>query len=88
MCLAIVGGRTQKDVDNTFNRAFLSARQPGSAIKPLVVYTPAFERGTLASTIMMDNPIEGGPQNAGKTYKGSMTIREAVSVPLIPFLMN
>lgn len=85
--LAIVGGRTQKDVDNTFNRAFLSARQPGSAIKPLVVYTPAFERGTLASTIMMDNPIEGGPQNAGKTYKGSMTIREAVerSINTIPY---
>ena len=42
MVRAIVGGRSQDDVEGyTLNRAFQSFRQPGSAIKPLIVYTPA-----------------------------------------------
>ena len=40
---------TTKNNDNeniySLNRAFQSFRQPGSSIKPLVVYTPALERG-------------------------------------------
>jgi penicillin-binding protein 4 len=76
--VAIVGGRTQEGVDNSFNRAFLSYRQPGSIIKPLVAYTPAFEKGMLASTIVVDRPLKNGPKNAGNTYRGPITIREAV----------
>lgn len=76
--VAIVGGRTQEGVDNTFNRAFLSYRQPGSTIKPLVAYTPYFEKGKLASYKMVDKPIEDGPKNAGRNYRGSMSLREAV----------
>ena len=34
--VAIVGGRSQ--TGNTFNRAFLAIRQPGSSIKPLIAY--------------------------------------------------
>ena len=40
--VAIVGGRGTED---QFNRAYLSARQPGSCIKPLLDYTPAFDTG-------------------------------------------
>lgn len=85
--VAIVGGRTQEDVNNTFNRAFLSFRQPGSTIKPIVVYTPAFERGMIASTKMTDKEVENGPQNAGKNFRGEMELREAVerSINTIPF---
>lgn len=46
MVCAVVGGRSQEDVKGyTLNRAFQSPRQPGSSIKPLNVYTPAFELG-------------------------------------------
>lgn len=75
--VAIVGGRSQEITGNALNRAFQSYRQPGSSIKPLVVYTPAFERGYTPDTIMVDEPIEDGPKNAG-TYSGAITIRTAV----------
>ena len=62
MVRAIVGGRSQDDVEGyTLNRAFQSFRQPGSAIKPLIVYTPALERGYTPDTIVVDEPIENGP---------------------------
>jgi penicillin-binding protein 4 len=85
--IAIVGGRTQKDVDNPFNRAYLAYRQPGSAIKPIVAYTPAFEKGMLASTTMTDKPIKNGPKNADRSYHGKVTLRYAVekSFNTIPF---
>ena len=75
--VAIVGGRSQEITGNTLNRAFQSYRQPGSSIKPLVVYTPAFERGYTPDTIVVDEPIEDGPKNAG-IYSGAITIRTAV----------
>jgi penicillin-binding protein 4 len=89
--VAIVGGRTQDDVANTFNRAFLAYRQPGSAIKPIVAYTPAFEKGKLASSIMTDKAVKDGPSNWDNRFHGSMTLRKAVeqSWNTIPFqLMN
>lgn len=43
--VAIVGGRSQETETYTLNRAFQSFRQPGSAIKPLIVYGPALENG-------------------------------------------
>lgn len=84
--LAIVGGRTQEDAPNPYNRAFLSYRQPGSIIKPIIVYTPTFQGDKLASTVMNDQKMENGPQNATGTYAGYMTLREAVarSVNTIP----
>ena len=41
---AMVGGRKQDFAGYTLNRAYQSFRQPGSAIKPLLVYTPLFEQ--------------------------------------------
>ena len=47
--VAMVGGRSQDiDAGLTLNRAFQSHRQPGSSIKPLVVYAPSFEKGILS----------------------------------------
>lgn len=76
--VAIVGGREQEHVGYSLNRAFQSYRQPGSSIKPLLVYTPAFERGYTPDTIIIDEKIEDGPANADKTYAGPMDIRTAV----------
>lgn len=77
--VAIVGGRSQEVNGYTLNRAFQSYRQPGSSIKPLIVYTPALERGYTPDTIVVDEEIEDGPENAGKTYSGEITLREAVA---------
>lgn len=77
--VAIVGGRSQNFSGYTLNRAFQSHRQPGSAIKPLIVYTPSFENGYTPDTIVDDHPIENGPENASGTYAGKMTVRTAVA---------
>ncbi len=76
--VAIVGGRGQKSSVYTLNRGFQSTRQPGSTIKPLVVYTPALENGYTPNTIVDDHKFEGGPSNAGGTYSGKITMRQAV----------
>ena len=74
--VAIVGGRGKKD---EYNRAYLSARQSGSSIKPLIDYTPGFESGAYSpSTIVNDHKFENGPDNAGGSYYGDIRLREAV----------
>ena len=74
---AIVGGRSQDDVSADYNRAYLSFRQPGSSIKPLIVYTPALERGYTASSTVVDSKEPDGPSNAGN-YSGAISLRTAV----------
>ncbi len=77
--VAIVGGRSQKVLTGfELNRAYQSYRQPGSAIKPIVVYTPMFERGYTPSTIVRDEQFEGGPRNSNGVYSGDITIRYAL----------
>lgn len=75
---SIIGGRTQEDVANTYNRAFLSYRQPGSTMKPLAAYTQSFENGLLPTSIVTDEPIKNGPSNWDGRYHGSMNVTEAV----------
>lgn len=75
---AVVGGRRQDYKGHMFNRAYQSYRQPGSAIKPLIVYTPLLERGYTADTLLMDEPIEDGPENYDGIYRGEITVRYAV----------
>lgn len=76
--VAIVGGRYQKSKGYTLNRAYQSYRQPGSAIKPLIVYTPYFENGNYPDKIVVDKKFEGGPSNSNNTYAGKITVRKAV----------
>lgn len=78
--VAIVGGREQDVGVYTLNRAYQSHRQPGSAIKPLIVYTPFFERGNNPDTIVMDEEIEDGPK--ASHYYGAVTTRFAVEKSL------
>ncbi|HEX3078262.1 MAG TPA: PBP1A family penicillin-binding protein [Lachnospiraceae bacterium] len=75
---AIVGGRKQKTAGYTLNRAFQSYRQPGSAIKPLIVYTPSLENGHYPEEIVNDKKFEGGPSNSNGVYSGKITLRQAV----------
>ena len=76
---AIVGGRNPDSDGYSLNRAYQSFRQPGSSIKPLIVYTPALERGYTPDTIVEDKKIEDGPENADKAYMGKISLRDAVA---------
>ncbi len=75
--VAVVGGRGTEDA---FNRGYLSARQPGSTIKPLIDYGPAFDTGEYyPSRVVNDHKWEDGPSNSGGRYRGPVTIREALN---------
>lgn len=77
--VAIVGGRKQSNIGGfTLNRAFQSYRQPGSTIKPLVVYTPSIENGYTADTVVEDTKIDDGPANSGNSYLGNISLATAV----------
>jgi 1A family penicillin-binding protein len=78
--VAIVGGRSQEYNGYTLNRGYQSYRQPGSAIKPIIVYAPGFERGYYPDSIVVDEPIKDGPSNSGGGYSGKMELRKAIEV--------
>lgn len=80
--VAVVGGRSQKNENRiyTFNRAFQSYRQPGSSIKPLVVYTPALSKGYTPSSIVEDISVSVAKKtkNVSALHGTRMTLRSAV----------
>lgn len=77
---AIVGGREEDQEGYGLNRAYQSFRQPGSAIKPLLVYTPALEKGYTPNSTLDDSRMTGkdAVSNAGYSYSGSISLRRAV----------
>ncbi len=80
--VAIVGGREQKNIGYTLNRAYQSPRQPGSSIKPLLVFAPALEHGWSAGSTVNDSPMSTKDKhrvrNANGSYAGQITLRRAV----------
>ncbi|WP_293985916.1 transglycosylase domain-containing protein [Megasphaera sp.] len=75
--LAMVGGRGQ----DSFNRASMAVRQPGSAFKPFV-YLTALQHDMTPDTTMDDKPVTYGgwsPKNAGGSYSGTMTLSDALA---------
>jgi len=78
--VAIVGGRTADGYAGyTLNRAYQSFRQPGSSIKPVMIYAPLFERGYTPDTIVIDEAFAGGPKNYPNSYSGPITVKTAVA---------
>lgn len=77
---AIVGGRSQEHKGYTLNRGYQSYRQPGSAIKPLIVYTPSFERGYTPDSIVVDERIPDGPKNSDGSYAGEIKLHRAIEL--------
>ena len=80
--VAIVGGREQDTNGYTLNRAFQSFRQPGSSIKPLVVYAPSFERNYTPDSIVVDQYIKGGPGKPGGKFYGHLKLQTALEKSL------
>ncbi|MCH3923123.1 PBP1A family penicillin-binding protein [Limosilactobacillus sp.] len=79
---AVVGGRG-KHVFRGFNRATQIRRQPGSTIKPIVVYTPALEHGYFYDSTLQDKKQTYGtnnytPKNYDDTYSGSVPMYKAL----------
>ena len=81
--IAAVGGRSQENLNNVYslNRAYQSYRQPGSAFKPLAVYTPALQYGYTPETTVYDIDVKTA-QQPGVDISGltgpSMPLRSAV----------
>jgi len=82
---AMVGGREYTG-SMGFNRACDIRRQPGSVIKPIISYAPAFEYlGYTAADMILDEETtfaDYTPSNFGSKYYGWVTMREAVSKSL------
>ncbi|MGI6192022.1 MAG: PBP1A family penicillin-binding protein [Christensenellales bacterium] len=92
---ALVGGREYK-VRRGLNRATDIKRQPGSAIKPILVYAPALENyGYTAASLLLDEKTDFNgysPKNYGDQYSGYVTLRQALArslnVPAVRLLSN
>lgn len=83
----MVGGYGDKKSNFSFNRAVSARRQPGSSIKPLLVYTPALETGKISMATPCDDhevfldpdrPDTPYPLNAYRKYWGPQTLEQAV----------
>lgn len=89
--LAMVGSRNYFDttIDGKVNIT-TQARQPGSAFKPFA-YAKAFEKGFQPESIIIDQPINFGPDGSGRPYipnnydgkfHGILTMRQALAMSL------
>ena len=85
MVVAMVGGRSYTG-GISFNRATDIRRRPGSVIKPVIAYAPAFEylNYTAADMILDEETTfaDCTPSNYGNKYYGWVTVREAVTKSL------
>lgn len=86
--VALYGGYGAKEKNLVFNRATSAARQPGSSIKPILVYGPQVDQHIItAATVVEDtkvyldpqNPTTPWPTNAGGGYYGMTTVRKALT---------
>ncbi len=85
--LGIAGNIGEKNANRLQNYATDTQRPPGSTLKPISIYAPAYEMGFINwSSIVEDSPIifnkttgSPWPSNANKTYHGNVTIKYAVA---------
>lgn len=77
--VSLIGGKNY--IKNSFNRSYQSYRQPGSAMKPLLVYAPYFEETNAPITQLISGAsyCKNGycPRNAGGGSYGSITLKQA-----------
>lgn len=82
---ALTGGRSY-ETRRGINRAVDIKRQPGSAIKPVLVYAPAIEKLRYTpTTLVLDEKEDFNgyvPKNFTDSYEGWVTLRHAVEYSL------
>lgn len=89
--IATVGSSNKKTGNLLFSRATDSVLQPGSSIKPVVVYPYAIEQKQLYfSSFVKDAPLEdykvvdgqlvAGPNNWYSGYRGDMLLPDAIEI--------
>ena len=82
--VGMAGGVGQKTGFDDWNRATDAQLQSGSSIKPISIYAPGFEQGTInPATVVKDLPLQydggyGWPRNDNYSYSYSRTIFSAV----------
>ena len=81
--VVLVGGRSQETESEVYglNRAFQSARQPGSSIKPLIVYGPALMYGYTPNSVVYNISVSAAKQkgvNVQALTGEPMTLRGAL----------
>ena len=82
--VAMIGGRSQDELQQTYslNRGFQSFKQPGSSIKPLVIYTPALEEGYDANSTLTEIDVKAAKKSTSekisKLSGKKMSLRYAV----------
>ncbi len=80
--VAIAGQFGQKEGNLLSNFANSSPRQPGSSIKPLSVYAPAFEMGKISPiTVLDDYPYQEMNGNPWPYNSGSASYRGLTDIP-------
>ncbi|MBO4325867.1 MAG: transglycosylase domain-containing protein [Clostridia bacterium] len=86
---AMYGGYGPKTTNLAYNYATDAHRQPGSSIKPILVYAPLIDQHiiTSATTIVdeesylnPDTPDKPWPKNSYKKFKGTISVRQAIAV--------
>ncbi len=82
-CSVILDNKTNGVLAYVSNLQSTLTRQPGSLIKPILCYAPAFEEGILSPlTPIDDSPLSyenWKPQNANNQYSGYISTRQALS---------
>jgi len=82
---AMVGSADYNNAEFGKVNMAITARQPGSSVKPLY-YTEALQRGVITpATILEDKPTDFGgyqPKNADRKYRGDISVRNAISQSL------
>ena len=83
--VALTGSRTEKTANSLSNMSTMTKRPPGSSLKPLSVYSPAFEMGLITPySSILDAPVSatnnrGYPRNSPQGYEGRISILTAVT---------
>ncbi len=91
----VIDNKTQKIISITGNKnVFSSLKQPGSTIKPILVYAPAIEQNMITpSTKILDEEINisgYSPKNSNNIFHGYVSVREALknsyNIPAVKIL--
>lgn len=91
----VIDNKTNNIISITGNKnIFSSKKQPGSAIKPILVYAPAIENNNISpATKILDEPINisgYSPTNSNGKFHGYVSVRESIknsyNVPAVKIL--